>query len=172
MYIKPSIIKDVAISASPFLVSVPFTAFDLNQFDSDDSKALWQPPGYVFGIVWPILYLSLFVMNYNIFNNDKLSKSFKNTIARDTLIEAGLQGLWLYSFRYIKKIAGRFKSQYLSGVTILFSLVGFGAYRVYNFVFNKEKVSTIKYLYLYLPYFVWINFASILGLQLYLGITK
>tara|TARA_B100001093_G_C26580892_1_gene907209 strand:- start:244 stop:765 length:522 start_codon:yes stop_codon:yes gene_type:complete len=165
-------LKHITISLSPFLVSIPFTALDVNKFEESEDKALWQPPGYVFGIVWPLLYSSLFYMTYSIFNNPKLSVGFKNMIARDTLIDSGLQGLWLYVFRYIDNIKGRSKNQYLKGLLILYSLIGFGLYRIFNFIFNSELVSTKGYLWMYLPYFMWINFASILGLQLYLGLTK
>ena len=171
-YFKPKIIKDIAVSASPLLVSLPFTAFDVNKFEEDNEKALWQPPGYVFGIVWPLLYASLFLMNYSIFQNSKLSDKFKTIVARDTLIESGLQGIWLYIFRFNERVKGRSIKQYFWGMGALFSLLGFGVYRIYNFIFNNEKVSTTNYLINYLPYFLWINFATILGVQLYMGITK
>lgn len=166
--IQPNMIKNIAVSASPFLVSLPFTALDVNRFEEDNEKALWQPPGYVFGIVWPLLYASLFYMNYSIFNNPKLSQSFKNLIARDTLIESGLQGIWLYIFRFNEKVNGRTGKQYFLGMVTLLGLLGFGLYRISTLVNSEAK----QYLYNYLPYFIWINFASILGLQLYMGITK
>ena len=56
MKLLPSII----VSSSPFLVSLPFTLTDLNRFEEDQPRALWQPPNYVFGIVWPFLYVRLF----------------------------------------------------------------------------------------------------------------
>ncbi len=167
--IQPNMIKNIAVSASPFLVSLPFTALDVNRFEEDNEKALWQPPGYVFGIVWPLLYASLFYMNYSILNNSKLSESFKNIIARDTLIESGLQGIWLYIFRFNEKVNGRTGNQYFFGMITLLALLGFGIYRITTLLLNTE---TKGYLYNYLPYFVWINFASILGLQLYMGLTK
>jgi tryptophan-rich sensory protein len=166
---RPNMIKNIAISASPFLASLPFTVLDVNRFDDDNEKALWQPPGYVFGIVWPLLYASLFYMNYSIFTNSKLSESFKNLIARDTLIEAGLQGIWLYIFRFNEKVNGRSGNQYLFGIITLLTLLVFGMYRITTLLLNSE---TNRYLYNYLPYFIWISFASILGFQLYMGITK
>ena len=92
-------LKNILISASPFLVSIPFSYFNLNNFNSNEPRALWQPPGYVFGIVWSTLYALLFIMNYIILSGKSFSDSFKNTVARDTLIEAALQGLWLNNFR-------------------------------------------------------------------------
>ena len=106
-------LKDNLISASPFLVSVPFTFNGLSKFDVNEEQALWQPPGYVFGIVWPTLYILLFLMNKNIFLDKTLSESFKNKVRRDTIIESFLQGSWLYAFRYNYDINGRSKNQKL-----------------------------------------------------------
>ena len=166
--IQPNMLKNIAISASPFLVSLPFTVLDVNRFEEDNEKALWQPPGYVFGIVWPLLYASLFYMNYSILTSPKISEGLKSVIARDTLIESGLQGIWLYIFRFNEKVKGRTGKQYFLGMITLFGLLGFGLYRISTLINSEAKV----YLYNYYPYFLWINFASILGLQLYMGLTK
>jgi len=166
--IQPSMIKNIAISASPFLISLPFTVLDVNKFEKDNDKALWQPPGYVFGIVWPLLYISLFYMNYSILTNPKISEGLKKIIARDTLIESGLQGLWLYIFRFNEQVKGRTNNQYFFGMITLLSLLCFGVYRISILIKSEVR----QYLYNYLPYFIWINFASILGYQLFMGITK
>lgn len=165
-------IKDFTISLSPLLVSLPFTALDVNKFEKDDEKALWQPPGFVFGIVWPILYMLLFYMNYTIFKNPNISQNIKDVVARDTLIESGLQGSWLYAFRYKKDVGGRSKKQYTWSVILLLALLSFGIYRVFSLSMLTSQYTNSSYVWLYYPYFLWINFASLLGLQLYLGITK
>ena len=43
------------MSFSHFLLSLPFSLFGLTNLGKDKFKADFQPPGYVFGIVWPIL---------------------------------------------------------------------------------------------------------------------
>ena len=165
-------VKDFTVSLSPFLVSLPFTALDVNKFEKDDEKALWQPPGFVFGIVWPTLYILLFYMNYTIFKNPNINQSVKNMVARDTLIESGLQGSWLYAFRYNKDVGGRSKRQYTLSLILLLSLLGFGIYRIISLTMLNSKYTTSSYVWLYYPYFLWISFATLLGLQLYMGITK
>lgn len=166
-------LKDNLISASPFLVSVPFTIGGLSKFDVNEEQALWQPPGYVFGIVWPTLYVLLFMMNKNIFLDKSLSESFKNKVRRDTLLESFLQGTWLYAFRYNYELGGRTKNQKLFSLGLLGSMLGFGVYRIRDFVnhFNSffGARDVLKY---YIPYFAWINLATVLGYQLYFGITK
>jgi len=162
-------VRNILVSASPFLVSVPFTVNEISKFEDSEDKALWQPPGYVFGIVWPLIYASLFYMNWNILQSTTLIKSLKNTVMYDTLIESGLQGLWLYNFRYKPEIKGRNKDQYFYGLITIFALLGFGLYRLNTFILNPEAWEYTKY---YIPYLLWITFATLLNMQLYTGVIK
>ncbi len=156
----------ILISGSPFIVSLISTFFDTNKFQKNEKKSLWQPPSYVFGIVWPILYTLLFFLNYSLLTSLLTNNSNNNIIIRDILIESGLQGLWLYNFNSNNSI-NRNKSNYRNSLFIMLLLVLFSYYRL-SFLFNKFP----NYIYLYIPYFLWINFAHILNWQLYLGITK
>ena len=166
-------VKDSFISASPFLVSLPITITDANQFGINEDKALWQPPGYVFGIVWPTLYILLFMMNKSILSSNVISNTFKNKVRIDTLFESFLQGSWLYIFRYNPLVKGRSENQKLFSVGILAFLWTFGVYRITGFINHFKSFSaalpTLKF---YIPYFAWITLANILGIQLYFGITK
>jgi len=152
----------ILLSGSPFIVSLISTFFDTNKFQKNEKKSLWQPPSYVFGIVWPILYTLLFFLNYSLLTNN----ANNNLIIRDILIESGLQGLWLYNFNSNNSI-NRNKSNYRNSLFIMLLLVLFSYYRL-SLLFNKFP----NYIYLYIPYFLWINFTHILNWQLYLGITK
>ena len=168
MYLNSRLIKEVAVSASPFLVSTPFTFLDLNRFEETEEKALWQPPGYVFGIVWPILYVSLFMFNILIFQDVFVSQKIKSLVMRDTLIESTLQGVWLYLFRFKDDIEGRISS-YNKSLVAMSGLVLMSLYRLF-FIF--KNVSLLKYAKYYVLYVLWINFANILNWQLVLGYTK
>jgi len=155
----------IIISASPFLVSIFSTLNDSNKFKNNEKKALWQPPSFVFGIVWPILYSLLFYLNYTLLTSNYKDSFLKYTIIRDILIESGLQGLWLYNFN--SNDLTRNKTQYKNSLFLMALLVLFSYYRLY-FIYKYFG----KYVYVYLPYFLWINFAHILNWQLYLNITK
>tara|TARA_B100001063_G_scaffold242656_4_gene271757 strand:- start:1606 stop:2100 length:495 start_codon:yes stop_codon:yes gene_type:complete len=160
--------QSIIVSSSPFLVSLPFTIFDVNRFETDQPRALWQPPSFVFGIVWPILYTLLFTMNFTILRNPLISKNIKNVVVRDTIIESFLQGFWLYSFRFQKDVKKRIQS-YGKSLLFMISLVIFSLYRCYYFLKTPE---ILPYIGFYLPYVLWINFAHILNWQLTLGYTK
>jgi tryptophan-rich sensory protein len=160
--------RSIIISSSPFLVSLPFTVLDINRFSEDQPRALWQPPDYTFGIVWPILYVSLFSFNMLIFRNPNISTQIKSFVAKHTLIEAVLQGVWLYMFRFKKNINDR-KNGYIRGIFPMIGLVIMSWFRLKTILATP---SILPYLFLYLPYLFWINFAHILNLQLILGFTK
>ena len=78
-------LKDNLISASPFLVSLPFTINGASKFEVSEEQALYQPPGYVFGIVWTTLYILQFMMNTQIILDKTLSDSFKDKMQDNCL---------------------------------------------------------------------------------------
>ena len=158
-------ILNIIISLSPFIVSLPFTLLDINKFKKEEEVALWQPPGFVFGIVWPILYVLLFIFNYSLLSKN-ISKVVTNSLRTQILIESFLQGFWLYIFRFNDD--GRTQLQYSNGVIILFFSILVTYYRI-NFVYGSKST---RLLYYYLPYVLWIHFAFILNLQLAFNITK
>jgi len=162
------IIEKIIISSSPVLVSTPFNALGLTTFSETEPKAIWQPPNYVFGLAWPTLYFLLFSLNWNILSDERLTNVFKKKIIKNTLLESSAQGSWLYFFRFKRNIQGRDKSQYIYGLINTTILVGLSYNTLYDIYQTKKNV----YLLLYIPYFLWIQFANILNLQLVLGKTK
>ena len=162
------IIKKTLISASPIIVSTPFAALGLTTFDKDEERALWQPPNYVFGIVWPTLYFLLFTLNWNVLSSIVLDNNFKKKFIKYTIIESILQGTWLYNFRYKKSIKGREKKQYFYGLISTNMLVFLTYTNLNHLISTKNKI----YILLYIPYFLWIQLANILNYQLYFGFTK
>ena len=101
----------------------------------------------------------------------KTSTNIKNLVIKDTLIESLLQGLWLYNFRYKKNIGGRSRNQYFVSSLNIFFLVLFGMTRILKFLV-LDNDNLLMYLFLYIPYFSWINFANILSMQLLFGYIK
>ena len=62
---------------SNLLLSIPFTYLNLTKFDPSEIKANWQPPGYVFGIVWPILYFIFAIINFKTMISKTLSEKLQ-----------------------------------------------------------------------------------------------
>ena len=155
-------IKVLLYSFSNYLFSIPIVYFGLTSFSKDELKADWQPPGYVFGIVWPILYILFGIINIKTFTNKTISDNVKNMLIKQSLREAIGQTLWLLVTSNFGK--GRTFIQYFIGLFILGFLV--------NYAFTKRRPNLALYdstsFYLYIPYTLWIMFAFILNLQIVL----
>lgn len=108
------------------------------------SKPSFNPPNYLFGIVWPILYLLMSIVS---FLNAK-------TIYKLYFLQLIVNGLWSWIFFAFQSIGLAF----LDIVVLIFL----------NILIMKqlrEKQAWLS-LMLYTPYILWITFASILNLSI------
>ncbi len=127
-------------------------------FKNPNIKAYWQPPDYVFGIVWPILYLLFGIMNMRILNS-KNDTAEKTLFIVSTLTESIMLNLWVV-VTGSSNIPNLVK--YIIGLTILIYL---------NLLCQMSRNEEIKNLdklsyYMYQPYSIWIKFALILNAQI------
>lgn len=137
-------------------VSLPILTFfaawlgDLSTYYTDWSwyeslsKPSFNPPNYLFGIVWPILYLLMSIVS---FLNAK-------TIYKLYFLQLVVNGLWSWIFFAFQSIGLAF----LDIVVLIFL----------NILIMKqlrEKQAWLS-LMLYTPYILWITFASILNLSI------
>lgn len=123
-------------------------------------KADWQPPDYVFGIVWPILYLIFGFINIRVMKNNKIQLNDKDKIIFDSLKESLYQNFWVVitGINHPSSVLIR----YTIGLVILIYLNYFAEKERTVDLFNHDKVSH----YLYIPYSFWIKFALILNFQI------
>ena len=150
------------ISFSNVILSLPFTFFGLSKYQPNEIKADWQPPGYVFGIVWPILYLLFGIINLNVVNNKNMNYVIKEGLISDAFYESVVQSTWLLVTSNYNN--GRYFIQHLLGLFILAYLVKI-AYQYRKPALAKHDLPSF---YLYIPYSLWIVFAFILNLQIVL----
>lgn len=150
------------IAFSNVILSLPFTFFGLTKYQPTEIKANWQPPGYVFGIVWPILYMLFGLINMNIMSSKNLITNVKDVLIIDSLSESLMQSFWLLVTANFGN--GRYFIQHLVGLLVLGVLVKF-SYSIRIPSFKKYNKTS---LYLYIPYSLWIIFAFILNLQIVL----
>ena len=115
------------------------------------NKPLFSPPGFLFGIVWTILYI-LMGVSYTILDIKNLIDKKTNIIYYTQLI---VNVIWPVLF-FI------FKARLLSCIWIilLFILVLYMAVTFYK----KKKISA----YLQIPYLIWTAFATYLNIGVYL----
>ena len=108
------------------------------------NKPSFNPPNYLFGIVWPILYLLMSIVS---FINAK-------TIYKLYLLQLVVNGLWSWIFFAFQSIGFAF----LDIVVLIFL----------NILIMKQlrEAQAWLSLMLYTPYILWITFASILNLSI------
>lgn len=100
-------------------------------------------PGWIFPVVWSILYIMMCISSYLIRDDRKLLNIY--------IVSLVMNVLWpIIFFGFKLKVLGFF------WILILIFVVGYMIYRFYD----KNKVSA----YLLIPYLLWIIFASILNL--------
>ena len=109
-------------------------------------KSPLNPPGYVFGIVWPILYLLMSISAFRTFNETK------NLF----LIQLLFNALWSWLF-----FAFQMPFVALLNIWLLIYL----NIKINLKMFYQDKLSGL----LFIPYIIWLFFASYLNLFIVLN---
>ena len=154
------IVQTILFSFSNFFFSLPFTYFGLSKFGPNDVKAYWQPPGYVFGITWSILYLLLGIINLRSFSLLESNRNIYFASLTQGFAESIMQSIWLLVTSNFNN--GRYNFQYVLGILVMFKLVNFAWNFRSKFLYDNDRIS----FYLYVPYMLWISFAFILNGQI------
>ena len=105
------------------------------------TKSSLNPPGYVFGIVWPFLYMFMSISAYRAF--EKIYKIFFVQLFFNTIWS------WLFFAFHLPVIA-------LLDIWLLIFL----NIKITIVLFRTDRIST----FLYIPYVLWLCFASYLNL--------
>ena len=113
---------------------------------SSIKKSNLSPPNYIFGIVWPILYILMFVSLIVIF-----SKGINNLGLLFFILQFICNIIWSPLFFKYKKIK-------LALLDLILMII-FTGLTIYYF-YKKSKLSA----YLLVPYMIWICFALYLNL--------
>ena len=105
------------------------------------NKSELNPPSYVFGIVWPILYVLMMISAYLAYKK----------IYRVFLIQLVFNAAWSWLFF-------RFQMPLISLIDI-YLLIALNLY-ITTLMYRENKLAFI----LFIPYVLWISFASYLNL--------
>lgn len=116
------------------------------------NKPSFSPPAILFPIVWTILYTLMGISSYIIMISNDTNKNKAYLVY---IIQLIVNGLWsLFFFRFKLYLFSFF------WIILLISLVVIMIYKFYKI----NKLSA----YLQIPYLVWLIFASILNLSIYI----
>lgn len=129
-----------------------------SQFAADNwylelNKPGWTPPGWIFGPVWTILYILMAVAAWLIWRNDR--KITGKLSLKIYLIKMVCNGLWSYLFFGLHQIGLAFLDIIVLLVLLIWVII----------LFYKEKKSAGIIL---IPYLIWVSFASVLNLSIWL----
>lgn len=131
------------------LVTVP----SINSWYINLKKPVFNPPNWVFGPVWTVLFILMGISAYLVW-----CKGFNKKIKAALivfLIQLGLNFLWSFVFFGAHQPLGAFIDIVLLWIAILFTIINF------------HKLNKLA-AYLLLPYLFWVSFASILNLSIVL----
>ena len=140
----------------PLLVgslSAAFMGNNIQTWYATLQKPSFNPPNYLFGPVWSILYLLMGISLILIYKSP-ISKN-RNNALRMFIIQLGLNFFWSILFFTFHMILGAFIEIILLCIAII--LMIFASYKV-----NKTSA------YLQVPYLLWVTFATVLNASILL----
>lgn len=124
------------------------TKSGMNPWYIELTKSSLTPPGYIFSIVWPLLYISLAIFGYNL-NKTKNSKSIS-----ELYIIYWIQMLlnWSWSYIFFKLKMTFIALALLASIVLINFVIIFRLIKLHN-----------KNWYIIISYFLWTCFALYLN---------
>lgn len=138
---------------SPIVLGLGSSALLIPTNQIPKVRSTWNPPGWVFGVVWPVLYLLLGYSSYLVWK-DKMGEKGKRigNILEKYIIHLVLLLLWWPYFVY-------FPNAILSTISLLLLAIS-AVYIGWNF-YKINKTAG----YCWFPYTMWLFFATFLTSQ-------
>lgn len=147
----PKLIISIAVPQAVAVIGSLFTRSSVSGWYSKLNKPSFNPPGWIFGPVWTILYLLMGISLYLVWTSGK--KGIKAAIIIFA-VQLSLNLLWSILFFGMQKPFAAFIEIILLWIAILVTIIVF------------YKISPIA-AYLLIPYILWVSFAAVLNYNLY-----
>lgn len=148
------LISAIIICQAAGLLGSIFTAQSVGTWYLTIQKPSFNPPGWVFGPVWTLLFLLMGISLYLVWQKKK-----KIVIRNQALIFFAIQWIlniaWSYFFFYLQNPLAGLIEILILWLFILLTLIYF---------YKLSKTAA----YLLIPYLGWVSFAAILNYYLYL----
>jgi benzodiazapine receptor len=117
-------------------------------------KPSFNPPNWIFGPVWTILYLMIGISLYLVWTS-RIKSDLKIKAYWIFAIQLALNGLWTIVFFGMHQILGALAIIILLWIFIILNIFAF--YKI-----SKPAA------YLLIPYWLWVSFASILNFSIWM----
>lgn len=135
-----------------FSVAALASQFEPSEWYTNISKPAWTPPGWLFGPVWSILYLSMSVCAWLVWR--QRHKTAVSWPLAFYLAQLAINGMWSWLF---------FGRQWIGLALIdLLALVILVVITVAMFLRVRKTAGLML-----IPYLLWISFAAALNLQIW-----
>lgn len=130
------------------ITGIFFTNSSVSTWYPTLEKISWNPPGWVFGPTWTLLYILIAIAGWLIFLCPPSQLRTKAlTVYLSQLI---VNGLWSYLFFYLQN-----PFLALFNILMLLVLIGWALYLFW-------RLSSSPF-WIFIPYFLWVFYASILN---------
>ena len=148
-YLIPAVLIPLLVGAlSAFLTRGAMMSFDMVQ------KPPLSPPGWLFPVVWTVLYILMGVASYVIFTS-AATDEIKNGALAVYSLQLVFNFFWSIIFFGFEQYLFAFIWLLVLWILILVTIIRF---------YEISKVAA----YLLIPYLVWVTFAAYLNLGIYL----
>ncbi|MDT8716299.1 tryptophan-rich sensory protein [Clostridium sp. 19966] len=135
-------------------ILVAFSIKDIAKTYDSLKKSIFSPPNYVFMIVWPILYLLMSISSNRILLKRNEDSRVKKAIIL-YIVQLGVNFLWTAVFFQFKLYGLAFIVSLFLVILIFFTIIIF---------YGIHKISA----FLLIPYLLWVSYASVLNLTIWL----
>jgi len=149
----PFIISLVITLTIGFVASI-FTRPEIDGWYATLKKPSFNPPDLAFPLAWTILYISIAIAAYLVWKQRNRSVAYRTT-AGIYVIQLLLNFSWSIVFFGMHQVFGALVIIILLWISIIFNINWFGK-------FSKSAA------WLLVPYILWVSFAGLLNLNIYL----
>ena len=118
------------------------------------NKPSWQPPAWLFGPVWTLLYVLMGIALYLVWRTGLAAKGVKLAIAL-FLVQLVLNALWSFAFFGAESP--------LAGLVVIVALWAMIAATIAAFAPVSRAAAALL-----VPYILWVSFATVLNAAIYL----
>lgn len=147
------LLLSILVSLSAGFIGSIFTTSSVNNWYPTLNKPFFNPPNWIFSPVWTILYLLIGISLFLVWDKKRNNHIFKKAIIL-FVIQLILNSLWSILFFGLKSpILG------IVGIVPLWITI---VLTMYYF----KKISKTSF-YLLVPYILWVSFAAILNIAIY-----
>lgn len=126
-----------------------FTSHTIPTWYQTIKKPVFNPPNWIFGPVWTLLYLAMGISLYLIWKSDGPGNA-KTMAMTVFFIQLGLNILWSFLFFFLKNPLAGFIEIIVLWIFILITILLF---------YPLSKLGSL----LMIPYILWVSFAAVLN---------